>query len=121
MQVNTATKKRFKTKQEDDNNEIISNRRKYTIKAVNLGHLQSDIYTTITIKGENFELEREDGMFYISHPLWSLVGMGKDVTKAVSSLFENAKIKADYYCNTEDSSLSEEAIKFKTYLSIMLS
>lgn len=121
MQVNTATKKRSKTKQEDDHTTNNSYRRNYTLRGYKLSYLQSDIYTNITIHRETFELEREDGMFYISHPKWSLVGMGEDVIQAVSSLFENAKLKAEYYLHEDDLNLSEEAIRFKAYLSIMLS
>lgn len=121
MEVNTAAKRRSKTKQEDDHKSNNFYRRNYTLRGYKLSNLQSDIYTNITIHGETFELEREDGMFYISHPIWSLVGMGEDVIQAVASLFENAKLKAEYYLYEDDSNLSEEAIKFKAYLTNMLS
>lgn len=67
-------------------------------------------------KGERFKIYRKNGLIYISHPKWSLVGMGDTLLKAELDMLEDAKLIADEYINQPDTELSTQAIKFKQYL-----
>lgn len=73
-------------------------------------------YFDYEYKGERFDIKKENGLLYISHPKWSLVGMGDTLLDAEIDMINGAKIIADDYINVPESTLSQEAVNLKRYL-----
>ncbi|MDR8390639.1 hypothetical protein NC796_05790 [Aliifodinibius sp. S!AR15-10] len=78
--------------------------------------LKRTVQLEYTYKGERFNLDRKNGLIYISHPKWSLVGMGETLLKAEIDMLKDARLIADEYISQSDSELSKEAQKLKQYL-----
>lgn len=50
---------------------------------------------TLTVLGESFRVEREDGVVYLCHPQWSLLGSGQSVEDALQDMRLRAAELAD--------------------------
>ena len=51
----------------------------------------------IDINGEKFNLERDDGLIWLSHPEWSFVGFGKTVLDAETKIgYECAVLLSEF-------------------------
>lgn len=71
---------------------------------------------SITIEGEVFNCLQEDGWVMITHPKWSIMGVGEDVESARKDLKDTASIVASDYIDEKDSNLTPEAIRLKAFL-----
>ncbi len=71
---------------------------------------------SITIEGEVFNCLQEDGWVMITHPKWSIMGVGEDVEAARKDLRDTASIVVSDYVDEEDLNLTSEAIKLKAFL-----
>lgn len=72
----------------------------------------------IKILGEYFEwyYDNEYEMFFITHPIWSLAGMGETLQEAHRDLLLEIEEVKEYYCKCPDERLSSDAINFKRWL-----
>lgn len=71
----------------------------------------------IDIVGETFKVERlEGGFFLVSHPKWSLSGIGSTLIEAERAVYEDAAIAAEMYLNEPVSNLDYEATRMRDYL-----
>ncbi|MEX0608513.1 MAG: hypothetical protein WD016_13975 [Balneolaceae bacterium] len=68
------------------------------------------------INDERFLLQQKNGKIHLTHPIWSLSGMGENLIDAELDLISDAKIISDEYVNEADINLSEEALKLKVFL-----
>ena len=76
----------------------------------------TQIPRTIRIHDEYFDCAQEDHEVIITHPKWSIMGIGKDLQEAKIDLKTNAELIASDYINEKDSDLTNEAIKLKAFL-----
>jgi hypothetical protein len=74
------------------------------------------IIKNFTFYGQEFEVHVEDDEIILTHPTWSLSGMGKSFLEAERNLIQESKIALEHYINIPDSQLSEEAIKMKDFI-----
>lgn len=74
------------------------------------------ISKSIKLFNQVFDFLNEDGVITLTHPKWSLVGIGDDLLSAERNLVENAKILADGYFQLPINELTLEAIEFRNYL-----
>lgn len=68
------------------------------------------------INNERFILISKNNKIYLTHPIWSLSGMGKNLLDAELDLINDAKIIAEEYIHEVDKNLSQEAQKLKEFL-----
>ena len=66
--------------------------------------------------GEEFEIYIEDNNIILSHPTWSLSGMGKSLIDAEKNLLQESKVVLEHYIDVPESKLSEDAIELKNFL-----
>lgn len=80
--------------------------------------IQNVIKERIThkIKEEKFIIEFENELCYLSHPKWSLVGMGNNLCEAEIDLIKEAKIIAPNFINVPINSLNNEALRLRDFL-----
>jgi len=71
---------------------------------------------SISVFGEVFEVELSEGVVWLTHPRWSLVGAGPSLVAAQVDLFEEAQGLADVMLDMPPTSLSAEALAFRDYL-----
>jgi hypothetical protein len=69
----------------------------------------------IEIYGELFNVETEDGHVYVTHPRWSLVGMGKTLFGAEMSLIAEAKIIYHSFCDAPPKQVSPNWLDLMDY------
>ncbi|OIO16359.1 MAG: hypothetical protein AUJ54_11530 [Ignavibacteria bacterium CG1_02_37_35] len=74
------------------------------------------IKDSINICDESFLLEKEDNHYYLSHPKWSLVGMGQNLYEAEIDLLKEAKELLKDMRELPTESLSKEALNLLDYL-----
>ena len=65
---------------------------------------------------EEFDIVFEDEYIYLSHPKWSLTGMGKTLIDAERDLLKEAKESLIHYQKYAGSELTEDALEMKEYL-----
>lgn len=70
----------------------------------------------ISMFGEMFEVVADEGYVILSHPAWSLTGLGKDFVEAEKDLVENARILANVYLNRPVSQMTIGALEFRDFL-----
>jgi len=78
--------------------------------------LSSVVIKTFQIAGVNFLLEFENGMYHLTHPVWSLSGSGHTLIEAEMNLRREASDIFDFYNESSLFSLSNDALKFRDYL-----
>ena len=71
---------------------------------------------TYTIASVEFLIEKEDGYIYITHPRWSLTGMGRTFLEAEADLLTDAEDVADVYFDFDESELDKEALDMVAFL-----
>jgi hypothetical protein len=71
---------------------------------------------SVFIDGEEFLLLIEDNYIILSHPKWSLTGVGPNLLSAENDLRKKARIFIEGYDSIPLKELSNEAIKFRNYL-----
>lgn len=74
------------------------------------------VVLSFTIKGENFNLTREEGEFILTHPSWSLTGSGNNLIEAEINLLKKARIFLEGYSKISIAELSQEALQFRNFL-----
>ncbi len=77
---------------------------------------QREIQNRYTIKNEEFLLEFEDDLIFLTHPNWSLAGVGETIALAEQDVLKTARIKAQHYLTTSPDKLTERALQFRDYL-----
>lgn len=80
----------------------------------------SDTIQIHKINGETFNVEKEDGLIYLSHKQWSLTGVGETIIAAQKDLLNDASLIADTYLKLSDTQLSAEAQKLKQFLAKLI-
>lgn len=75
-----------------------------------------EAHASLEIAGERFYLELEDGLVYLQHPTWSLLGYGETLEEAVSSLYTDARELAEVFLEFEISTLSYDAFRMRDFL-----
>lgn len=70
----------------------------------------------IIIKNEKFYIERENNLFYLVHPKWSLIGVGKTLHNAEINLIKEAKELFSVFKNISNKNLSNDGLELKKYL-----
>jgi len=78
--------------------------------------INKNIQDVIYLGDEEFKIEKEDDMFYLIHPRWSLVGMGNDLMGAITDLLQEAKELFEDLKNVDINSLSIDAFQMRDYL-----
>ncbi len=73
-------------------------------------------FPQIVILDQKFTLEDHETEKYLVHPKWSLMGTGKNLAEAYTSLLAEAEDIRDFYVSSDDSELTAEAIKLKRFL-----
>jgi hypothetical protein len=68
------------------------------------------------ILDQKFTLEDHGDEKFLVHPKWSLMGTGKNLAEAYTSLLAEAEDIRDIYLLSDDSELTAEAVKFKRFL-----
>lgn len=79
-------------------------------------NIADKIIKTYKFCGEEFEIYLEDDNIILSHPTWSLSGMGKSLIDAEKNLLQESKIVLEHYIDVPESKLSEDAIELKNFL-----
>jgi hypothetical protein len=74
------------------------------------------IIKTYKFCGEEFEISIEEDNIILSHPIWSLSGMGKTLVDAEKNLLQESKIVLEHYIDVPESKLSEDALELKKFL-----
>ncbi|MDP3149775.1 MAG: hypothetical protein Q8N83_11665 [Ignavibacteria bacterium] len=99
------------------NTEIKINKSNLFKKVIYHSSLNSIIIKdSINIGNESFLFEKEDNYYYLSHPKWSLVGMGKNLYEAEVDLLNEAKELLTDMRELPTESLSQEALNLLDYL-----
>lgn len=70
----------------------------------------------IHIDGEMFNVSVEDGLTMITHPKWSIMGVGSNLSEAKEDLRLNAELVSSEYLYEDDSALTDQAVNFKRFL-----
>ncbi len=70
----------------------------------------------IRLQGEQFFVERDDGVYYIRHERWSLLGAGDTLSAAYKDLLQGAKEVAPVYANTPLTELDDEGFQLTRFL-----
>jgi hypothetical protein len=70
----------------------------------------------ISLLGEQFFADEEGGRIYITHPQWSLVGMGRTVPDAIIDLLTEARELALAMKDDDERTLSPQALRFREYV-----
>ena len=65
---------------------------------------------------EDFKWYQEDNEWFVEHPIWSLVGMGKTLQDAHRDLIKEIEITQEHFCEIPDEELTEEAKRMKYWL-----
>ncbi len=63
----------------------------------------------VSILGERFFLEREDGYLFLVHPTWSLVGSGMDIQGLFEDLRSEAEEMLDIFADDPAEALSDQS------------
>ena len=79
-------------------------------------NIADKIIKTYKFCGEEFEIYLEDDNIILSHPTWSLSGMGKSLIDAEKNLLQESKVVLEHYIDVPESKLSEDAIELKNFL-----
>lgn len=74
------------------------------------------VVLSLKIKGESFNLTREEGEFILTHPSWSLTGSGNNLIEAEMNLFNKARIFLEGYSKISITELSHKALQFRNFL-----
>ena len=72
--------------------------------------------TEIAVEGEKFIVEAEDGAIYLSHPRWSLVGMGATIQEAKRDLRAEAQDVVQLLDGNPHAFKGPEAAAFERYV-----
>jgi hypothetical protein len=70
----------------------------------------------IRIHGEPFHVERDEGVYYIVHDRWSLMGSGDSLAAAYKDLFYEATEVAPVYTATPLGKLDKEGARLAKFL-----
>ena len=70
---------------------------------------------TISIFGEAFSLEKDDGTIYLSHGQWSLVGSGKTLVAAYNDLLSEMRDLARAMADDAPQILSSQAQRMRNF------
>ena len=70
----------------------------------------------LTILGQKFSVEEQNGEKILTHPKWSLTGSGMTLADAQRSLLDEANDIAVVYLKTPDADLTSEALQLKHFL-----
>ena len=70
----------------------------------------------IRIRGERFFFERDKGAYYISHPHWSLMGVGDSLQAAVRNLLREASELAVVMRQMSLANMDQEALRLFRYV-----
>lgn len=74
-------------------------------------------FPDIVIFGESFRVEQfEDGSFLVSHPKWSLSGIGSNLFEAEREVYKSAKTASEIYLKESVRNLNYEALRMRKYL-----
>ena len=68
------------------------------------------------VAGELFEVQSEEGMIFLTHESWSLVGMGKTLAEAEADLIEEARLAQSVYVDVSPSRLTAEALDLREFI-----
>lgn len=78
----------------------------------------SEIIEKLEIEGEEFGLEYDDAIeqFFITHPRWSLVGMGSTYLLARADLIKGIYLVSELYFEKDRSEMSIEAYRMTKFM-----
>lgn len=71
----------------------------------------SSLDPAVRVLGVEFRIEEEDGLFYLVHARWSLLGCGPDLAQARESLVEEARDMVDAYSDLTEAEMSRDAVE----------
>jgi hypothetical protein len=77
---------------------------------------RAQLKAQVTIAGEYFAINHEGDAVVLSHPRWSLLGVGEDIGSALTDLITEARDVRDAMRGLPDPTLSAEALRLKSYL-----
>jgi hypothetical protein len=70
---------------------------------------------TVTVFGERFSVELVGNDVFLTHPQWSLLGVGPSIGAAKMNLLDEARDVAEAMDDDDDNTLSPEARKLKLF------
>ncbi len=70
----------------------------------------------ILVGGEEFTVTRDDGYIIISHPIWSLVGVGKTHAEAITDFLSDMHDQYTIMVDDDPNDLSDHAIALRRFL-----
>lgn len=70
----------------------------------------------VFVEGEPFAIEREDAQFFLTHPQWSLMGVGATLEEANSNLLAEGRTLARLLAADDVNALSAEARRLREYV-----
>ncbi len=68
------------------------------------------------IKGEEFEIYSDGINIILTHPTWSLSGIGPTLIEAERNLYNESKYVYEHYKNYSPEELTEDALKLREFL-----
>jgi len=72
---------------------------------------------SVEVHGERFRLEANGrGLVLLSHPKWSLSGMGETIIEAEEDLINMAKVVSDVYIESDPEYLTDDAIELREFI-----
>ena len=74
----------------------------------------------VSIRGERFDLKFEDDTVIVSHPHWSLVGVGRDLGEATRDLMVEASDVLAIFADRPLSQLSEATQRMVRFANSLL-
>lgn len=70
----------------------------------------------VEVAGEEFDVEKEGDEYVLTHPRWSLLGMGRTLVEAEIDLIKGAREISPHYVGKSLSSLSRDAFMMRDFL-----
>lgn len=71
---------------------------------------------SISVFGEEFEIEAAGGVIWLTHPRWSLVGSGRTLVAAQMDLLEEARELAEAVLGMDVKTMSPRSLALRDYL-----
>ena len=71
--------------------------------------------SVVVLNGEQFHIENDHGLVVLTHPQWSLVGIGSSLEAASAHLLSEARELAELMARDDIEMLSESAVAMREF------
>ena len=75
-----------------------------------------DTNPVISLFEEDFEMKKREDYYIITHPKWSLTGLGDSIDDAIRDLIDEARGIYELIVESPEDELSEQSAKLKEFL-----